>query len=325
MSSCPKGKIVNPKTGRCVKINGKIGLSIIAMPAQKQNTSQKPISPKPSILQKSDHDHKTAKKSHKDDLKILSYNIHNGWYDYTDVYNTFYEMIKWMIEVDPDVVLFQEVTFREISKTNFESTMKELGYKYIAYGFADDLYGKNGGNFFGQATCSKLPWKHKPISLNLSRDPVNNEGRNALFVTLENGLTIVNLHLDVWDRSGKTRLKQIKEMDHVLNEYKLFPAMVCGDFNTQRRRDYTNAQWETLQKHYVVETIAIDYIESFGVKDVLDLVGKKSVTSIPGVNRRIDFMFAFDPYDQVKVQSADIVKNVYFSDHFPVISTIRVV
>ena len=261
---------------------------------------------------------------HDKSISILSYNIHNGFYDVTDKTNTFYEMTDWLATINPDVVLFQEVTFRAISKAVFEKQMKELGYKYIAYGFADDLYGKSGGNFFGQAICSKLSWKNKPISLNLSRDPINNEGRNALFVTLDNGLTICNTHLDVFDRTGKTRLKQVKELDQVLNEYNLFPAMVCGDFNTQRRRDYTKKQWETLQKHYVVETLALDYIESFGVHDVLDWVGKKSVTSIPGVDRRIDFMFPFDPYNQLEVEKASIEKHVFFSDHFPVFATIKI-
>jgi endonuclease/exonuclease/phosphatase family metal-dependent hydrolase len=162
--------------------------------------------------------------------------------------------------------------------------------------------------------------------LKLKPDPVENEGRNALFTKLS-GLTICNTHLDVWDRTGKTRLQQVKQIEetlHKLNKHHVLPALVCGDFNTQRQQDYTPAQWSALKTKYVVETLALDYIQSKGAEDVLDSVQKKSSTSIPGLTRRIDFMFVFDPHVQLNVYKAAIDKKADFSDHFPVIATLVV-
>ncbi len=332
---CPSDKIINPLTKRCVLKTGKLGQKILAdMHKTKEKSDSKP---KPKTEKKVHHTDDEKKHFARDpvvkEIKIVSYNIHNGFYDAAEKVNTFYSMCDWLQSVNPDVVLFQEVTFRKITRKAFETKMHQLGYKHIAYGFAADLYGSHGGHFFGQATCSKIPFVNQ-LSAELSPDPIKNEGRNALFVTLDlsvsskkktqsKSLTVVNTHLDVWDRSGKTRLKQVKEIDHVLNERNLFPAMVCGDFNTVRRHDYTPHEWKELHK-YEIETKTLDYIASMGVQDALDLVGKKTSRSIVGLDRRIDFMFAFDPYSQIKITDATIDHKAIFSDHHPVICVIHV-
>jgi endonuclease/exonuclease/phosphatase family metal-dependent hydrolase len=320
-------KILNPATGKYVLKTGKIGKALLLSKkatAKKNTMKKKTTSKKTTTKKKITKDEKRNVLDGTAPIKIVSYNIHNGWYNEDESENTFPQMCTWLRKVNPDVVLFQEVTFREVSKAQFETQMKKMGLSFIAYGFAADLYGKEGGNFFGQATCSRIPFDTRPTSQSLKRDPVQNEGRNALFVTLRaSGLTICNTHLDVWDRTGKTRLQQIKQIDDTLNQFNLFPALVCGDFNTQRRHDYTTAQWNALIKSkYELETLALDHVQSMGVKDVLDLVGKKSASSIPNLNRRIDFMFVFDPYNTLTVQAAEIDKNANFSDHYPVIATV---
>ena len=316
MSTDLNDKIFNKETGRWVKKSGATGKAILLKQQQEQEEQKQQYQGE----QKEQKEEKLNSQSPKE-ISIVSYNIHNGWYNIDESENTFYKMIEWLKQINPDVILFQEVTFNGISRKAFEKTMKQLGFIYIAYGFADDLYG-NG--FFGQTTCSKIKFRSDPISIQLKRDPVENEARNALYTTLSNGLTIVNTHLDVWDHSGTTRLKQLKQLDKVLNENNLFPALVAGDFNTCRRQDYNDKQWKEINKNYDVETKTLDYIAGMGVQDVTDVIGKRFPQSVLSFFRRIDFIFLFDPYQQLSVKKAMIDTKAEFSDHYPVITTVTI-
>src|ERR1700679_871931 len=186
-------------------------------------------------------------------MKIISYNIHNGFYamghETKDGFWTsegkfnFVPFLKWVKKEDPDVILLQELTFRGVTKIKFEADMKKLGFVHIAYGFAADLYGEGGENFFGQATCSKIPFE-KTASLKLKA--FRGEARNALFTYFPD-LVLVNTHLDVWDKTGETRLAEMKQIVKKIGTSKT-AALLCGDFNTQRREDYTASQWKELGK-----------------------------------------------------------------------------
>lgn len=242
-------------------------------------------------------------------LKVMTYNIHNGFFDESDVINTFEQMTKWLVHNQMDVICFQEVSWRTITQSEFTTKMKKLGYTYILLAQASDLYG-----WFGQAICSRLPFEEKYV---IDLDKGNQEeGRSAAMVTLENGITIVNTHLDVWDKSGKTRIAQIKQIRKIIEKKKL-KGLLCGDFNCTREKDYTVEQLANIKKfpvEYKQDFQALKEISDY--PDVFDIVNRKAGFTHLAAPIRIDYMFVFGSEEQIEVQSVTKY-NVRYSDHYP--------
>ncbi len=173
-------------------------------------------------------------------------------------------MTQWLEQIQPDVVLFQEVTFEEVSRKQLMETMKAAGFRYISLGWTHPPFqGRKEKDFYGQCTASKIPFVGNPHSIYLEKDPLQKLGRNALCVTLTNGLTVINTHLDCFDRTGETRLKQVNQIFDWINSKtrKNNTFILAGDFNTERRKNYSDSTWERLQKEYIIETETLDFIE----------------------------------------------------------------
>lgn len=216
-------------------------------------------------------------------VKIVTFNIHNGFKDNTNKHFTFYETIDWLKQEDVDVVCFQEVQwYTDFTQSDFEKVMgKELNMYYFAYGNAniDDEKGRNGeksvhSGFFGQATISRFPiiWQQSTI---LQKDPIKNEYRNALITALARYdhvydvvndvidyviddeeviddtpfVLIANIHGDVWDHSGLTRHLQLAKLVKTLRQWTL-PTIVVGDFNCVRLEDYDLENTEIYRPEY---------------------------------------------------------------------------
>jgi endonuclease/exonuclease/phosphatase family metal-dependent hydrolase len=254
-------------------------------------------------------------------MKLLTYNCWNGFEQEDGA--SFYEAVRWMKTQDFDVACFQEMTFRfhqQFTQAQFERHLKqELGLVHVAYGNAGALYAES--SFYGQITCSRVPWTKgtKPISLALRADPVLHEKRNALFVQLANGVSICNTHLDVWDRTGNTRLAQLQDIHQVLTQHKMFPTVLCGDLNTVRRADYTTAQWQLLTQHWTIESKSLDWLQSLGLSDTFTHLGRQAENTHRDAAKRIDFIIPFDPRQQLTVVDSKTY-HVEFSDHYPVMA-----
>jgi len=117
-------------------------------------------------------------------LSLVSYNVFNGFNDPRSRCCSFMPIIEWLRGLSVEIVCFQEVTWTRITLKYFESTVRAMGFPYIAYGHAHDLYG-NG--FYGQVTISKTPFKSEPVVLTLE-DSKNAENRAALLTQHSSGI-----------------------------------------------------------------------------------------------------------------------------------------
>jgi endonuclease/exonuclease/phosphatase family metal-dependent hydrolase len=197
-----------------------------------------------------------------------------------------------------------------------------LGYHHIAYGLAADLYW-NG--FYGQVTVSKLPFITEPFTLSL-HDSNRGEGRAALLTQLDNGLTIINLHLDVWDRSGGVRTSQLQQVKSLINNTLLpSPVILCGDFNTVRRCDYSAAEWSELCSIQEIETVSMDVVSGMGGRDVFDVMDVRMSRSHVHDPKRVDYIFIIDKSIEKKKLIVKEAKryDVLYSDHFPLSAVIE--
>ena len=160
--------------------------------------------------------HEVAKKG-ENSLRVMTYNVH-GFKNQKKRKN--YEaIINCIIDIDPDILFLQEVFIYRRNETFTDEklidSLKKIGLEHYRFS-------KTGIN----AVFSKLKFNEETtIELNLGIDPIYKLPRNSLIcqfidvVTLSGvdkninkNLTIIGTHLDAFDESGKTRIKQINKI-----------------------------------------------------------------------------------------------------------------
>lgn len=265
-------------------------------------------------------------------VKIVTFNIHDGFKSDDGKHFTFYETIEWLKQEDVDVVCFQEVQwYTDFTQIDFEKVIeKELNMYYFAYGNAnikskDDGKGRNSeqwvhSGFFGQATISRFPiiWQQ---SILLAPDPLYGEYRNALITAIANYefiddqeiiddipfAIVINTHLDVFDHSATTRRLQLAKLVKTLHQWTL-PTVVVGDFNSIRKQDYDIEDtiiWRPEYGNFLFvenrfeSTIELDWFMRNGpAESVFDRLGFASPPTRVGEIRTIDYIWLFN--DKVK-------------------------
>jgi endonuclease/exonuclease/phosphatase family metal-dependent hydrolase len=263
-----------------------------------------------------------------DAVRLVCFNVHNGFADASDRKCTFAQTIEWLRGQAPDVVCFQEVSWRFVSQAHVEKEIRtKLGLQHIVYGYAATLYGV----FFGQMTCSRFPIAHEE-NLALKPDPMEGEGRSALItqLTLDSGatLTVLNTHLDAWDDTDKTRLAQAKQiLAHVKKMRKTAPhtaVLLVGDFNSVRAEDLdlTAEDFEEQAREHLVLN---HLMAKGGAQDVFDRLGVRAENPRPRGNPwRIDFAWLLPPHDAIQVTAARFAAEAKMSDHFPIVTNLLV-
>lgn len=163
-------------------------------------------------------------------LHILTYNIF-GWKKNKTFGNNFSRVVKLLRESDADIIGLQEV----IRNDKLEKLAKELNMDYI---FAPAM-----SSDFGNALLTRFPIaKYSVHELKVG----SHEIRSLICAQIKvaNILLHVNVtHLDV--ESESTRLVQLKKIFDFVGSQ---PHLLVGDFNSLRKQDYTNEQWELITK-----------------------------------------------------------------------------
>jgi endonuclease/exonuclease/phosphatase family metal-dependent hydrolase len=148
-------------------------------------------------------------------------------------------------------------------------------------------------------------------------------GRCATFAYLSDyDLVVCNLHLDVFDKTGKTRIREIDQIIRYLNQrYANTPTIVMGDLNALKRSDYTDLEVRWLAKNnqgFPLDFQTIDTLGSAGFTDVFNEGSfKYSVWSA----RRIDFIFVRNITIEKIISTGVMYTPV--SDHLPIFVDIK--
>ena len=191
-------------------------------------------------------------------------------------------------------------------------------------------YGYKEGSF----DCSP-PWQDVTfVTVVLSRLPLRSvrqvmlDGdRHAVVVQLRDlDMCVTGLHLDVYDESGKTRLRQLQQLQQVLEELKPAPAVcvLAGDFNAVRRKDYTEEEFTKIRNHdrerdVLTEVKTTDFVQNtMKFVDCFDWAKQRPPVCSTWSGRRID-------YALLKAQQEDTIQvtNAFYwpctsSDHIPI-------
>ena len=251
---------------------------------------------------------------YQNNLRIMSYNIH-GFKDRSNV-KQIHNIINAIKKINPDILVIQEVF---LSQKNDPLTQKEIIELFSSIEFQFFAFSECGVN----AVFSKIPFECQ--SIDLSIDPIYKVSRNALICKFPQypEFVLAGTHLDPFDESGITRLKQIEQIYRGLKitENKNKQFVIVGDFNSLRCADYTPAEWDEIlvagekRKIKPIEDV-IPWLESHGFIDSFNQIKKKISVSVWS-NRRVDYIIGLN----VHFTYSDVLKTTA-SDHHPILADI---
>jgi endonuclease/exonuclease/phosphatase family metal-dependent hydrolase len=181
-------------------------------------------------------------------LRIATWNVH-FWSDVFGKSN-FPQILGELAKMDADVLCLQEVNmgFTQWMPCTAEQLLtcfRKIGYHYWHFCGTTHFHGAP----FGNLTLSRYPMTSQSIPL--ARDPIHNEKRCFIqsqiysFNTNIYLCTVLNAHLDVWDKTGKTRQQQVQTILETIDEKT--PTVLCGDFNSVYPTDYSPDVWKWVQ------------------------------------------------------------------------------
>lgn len=254
-------------------------------------------------------------------IRIMTYNVHG--FMSRMFKHTKKEIIDNILSIDPDVLVLQEIyVYKRNYKNENELTdiLNNHGYVYIKFSIC-------GINLI----CSKLPINTLNIQeIDLGRDHIKKIKRNALICEFnynkldgtEDNVMCIGTHLDVFDESGATRIKQMNILVNWLKnkygkDYDKQKIIIFGDMNSLKRNDYTLEQWKyivNVDKKRGVNSIedAISVLTDQKYVDSFDAC-KKSATVTVWAERRVDYIFG----KNIDFLTSCVYKNSA-SDHYPV-------
>lgn len=191
------------------------------------------------------------------------------------------------------------------------------------YGYRSQCMGSSTHSrertYFGNILLSKLAMQRAGgLTLEPSIFKGNEHGRCATFGYFEeHDLVVCTLHLDVFDESGKTRLKEIKQVIDYLNRSASGkPTIIMGDFNSLLNSDYTDQEIQWLARNNQSHPLDFQVAEALQNAGFADVFGTGSFKYSTWSARRIDFIFVRNiGLEQIKATG---VAYTPASDHLPI-------
>ena len=260
-------------------------------------------------------------------LKISSYNVHYFLptnqspenLTKTSVKKGINNLLNFCKKSKSDVILLQEALFNEtiiafFRQNNYSvhvcDTYEITKNEHYYYGNIILIYNLNKNI------------KTKTVSKTISLSGFQHRKKCLVNIVIEyfgNTISIYNIHLDVWDRTGKCRLEQIKHILDKIKQDKYENILLGGDFNAIKLSDYNKSQASALKDFYSTYTKdpfkEIQFLESKKFIDVASLYPDK-ITSTVWSKQRVDFFFFRRGFSIPIVDyEVHLIKG---SDHFPI-------
>ncbi len=243
-------------------------------------------------------------------IRIMTYNVHG--FKNRQNEKKLDEIINIIVKINPQILIIQEVFVfvksQTIVQNDLMNILRSKGYEYITFS-------KNGSNL----VCSIHNFFCR--ELDLGKDDIKKISRNALICSFPdlNDLIVIGTHLDVFDDTGKTRIKQIIK---IINELEISEnhnksCIISGDLNSLRKTDYNDLEWNNLvttdlKRNVITVEDVIPIIENSGFVDSFFSCSKSLKVSVWS-GRRVDYIFG---KNIIFVRTAPY--EITMSDHFPI-------
>jgi len=261
-------------------------------------------------------DQRIYKKSSSNNLMITSYNVHfftppsGNQKPEENVQLGVERLLKFCEKTESDVILVQEALF----DPNVISIFKNAGYiPYVCNTY------KIGQYYFGNMILIRNNIIIRKFSKELYISGYKERKKCIVNIVIEHQnvmVSIYNIHLDVWDRTGKCRMEQINKLLEKIKNDKTPNILIGGDFNAIKESDYSEEEQIALKKFYSTFTEnpfkEIEFIIGKGFKDCAN----RRITPTVWTKQRVDFFFVNRGF------SLDVFNysthTISGSDHFPI-------
>jgi endonuclease/exonuclease/phosphatase family metal-dependent hydrolase len=253
----------------------------------------------------------------KNTIRFMSFNVHG--FTSASGEETLEKIIEQIKIIDPDIFGIQEIHLG----CPHVPTMRDYSEKFNAIGY-NVKFSKCWINMIG----SKFDFEMEELSLSVSDSGRTHRcaliGKNFKIKTsteYEYLLDIVFLstHLEVFDVLGKHRINQMEKiMEHMSKRYSDSSIVVVGDFNSLRKSDYSEKEWNRIieideKRGIETKEDVIPIIENAGYID--SFVDSNTFLHPVSVwtNRRVDYVYGRN----VTFSQTEIVRTG-LSDHYPI-------
>lgn len=274
---------------------------------------------------KDKHQQIIEKTNDNNNIRLMTYNVHG----FRDAANKpkYEKILETISKINPDIFVLEEVKlygYRDVC------TMQQLRADLFRLGYRYQMFSKNNTN----AILSKYQFVGR--ELELQRDPVHGAPRNALICNFDftindetKHLLFVGCHLDVYDETGATRVKQIEKIiDNIKSyakqnqiDYEDMNIIISGDFNSLRRSDYNEAEWnyyikKDAQRNVVTVQDVVPILKANKYIDSFESCNKAIKTSVWS-GRRVDYIYG----KNIHFVNTSEYKTI-ISDHYPIYADI---
>lgn len=242
------------------------------------------------------------------ELKVMTYNIYHGENPLESGTSNLKDIADLIKEIQPDFVALQEVdslTGRSASLNNGvpQNLVEELAKMTGMHGYFGKAIDYDGGGY-GEGMLSREPVQVRKVMLPI---PHGGEDRAMLIAetSLEDDGSFIFAGTHLCHQFSENRLAQAEKINEVFEEIGQ-PAILVGDLNFV----------PDSEPYQALEKIWVDMAKSAGMTD--------PTISYENPTRRIDYMFGLKKFFS-KIEVVDIeVLNIGYSDHMPVVATIRI-
>lgn len=238
------------------------------------------------------------------ELTLMTYNIYHGENPYNLGKSNLREIATLILEIQPDLVAFQEVDSMTMRTQGFNNGKKldvvnELGGMTGMHSFfAKAIDYSDGG--YGEGLLSRLPVSFKRFSL---PSPDGGEGRSMAVAEVEigsNKLLFAGTHF--CHEYEDNRMAQAKEGIRILMESD-FPSILTGDLNFTSEE----AAYDVISEHYTDAALGFGNPQlTYSSKDLI---------------KRLDY-FWLDKDFEWEIVSVEVLE-VAYSDHLPVVIRVK--
>jgi endonuclease/exonuclease/phosphatase family metal-dependent hydrolase len=219
-------------------------------------------------------------------------------------------LLKFCWKTNSDVVLVQEALF----DPNIISIFKNAGFiPYVCNTY------KIGKYYFGNIILIRNNIIIRKFSRELYISGYKERKKCIVNIIIEyqnTTISIYNIHLDVWDRTGKCRLEQINKLLEKVKMDKSPNILIGGDFNAIKESDYSEDEKDALKKFYSTYTNnPFKEIEFLIGKDFRDCANGH-ITPTVWTKQRVDFFFVNQKF-MLNIYNYS-THTISGSDHFPI-------
>lgn len=241
------------------------------------------------------------------EFKVMTYNIYHGENPSEPGTSNLEDIAALIREVQPDFVALQEVdslTGRSASLNDGvpQNLVQELAEMTDMHGYFGKAIDYDGGGY-GEGILSRESVQIRKVML-----PIPNGGEDrALLIaktTMPNGESFIFAGTHLCHQFSENRLAQAEKINEIFEEIDQ-PSILVGDLN------------------FMPDSKPYQSLENLWV-DIAKISGTAEPTiSYENPTRRIDYIFALKkPFPKFEIVDVEVL-NVGYSDHMPIIATIR--